>query len=128
MVHAAKCENALNMGLDSERRVDVEWDDQTPVKTPVVLLVESENRPGILASVSSAISDHGANIIEASIRNVSGEVTGSLTLTVEVSNIAQLNHILTIVSRQQGVLAVERVRDPNALRSRPQSRIKGRKK
>ncbi len=127
MIHAAKCENALNMGLDSERRVDVEWDMETAVKTPVTLLVESENRPGILASVSSAISDHGANIIEAAINSTPGELTGSLTLTVEVNNIAQLNHILTIISRQTGVLAVERIRDRNVLRQH-NPRAKSRKK
>jgi GTP pyrophosphokinase len=118
VIHSADCSNAMNLGHDSERRLDVEWDMETVGKAPATLLIESEDRPGILAGVSAVISDQGANITEAATRNVPGSGKGSITLTMEVADIRQLNHIIHVISQRPGVLSVERVRDRNALRSR----------
>ena len=70
-VHAATCPNVVNLLYDPERRIDVEWDkgaDASPYT--VRLKISVEDRRGILAAVSSRISDINTNIrdVEATSR------------------------------------------------------------
>ena len=51
-----------NLLYEIERRIPVEWAGTTQATFPVRLRIFTEDRPGILASITSAISDTGANI------------------------------------------------------------------
>jgi len=45
-----------------ERRIDVEWGGAAGSIFPVDLLIRAQDRPGMLADITSVISDTGSNI------------------------------------------------------------------
>lgn len=116
VIHTADCPNALNLGLDSERSVDVEWDVKTQGKHMAMMMVETEDRPGMLAQVSAAIAENGSNISEATIRVGGSQGRGYIYITVEITDLAHLQKIISAVMRQKGVISVERIKDKSALK------------
>ncbi|MGK7344694.1 MAG: RelA/SpoT family protein [Candidatus Nitrospinota bacterium M3_3B_026] len=116
VVHTADCPNALNLGLDSERSVDVEWDVKAEGKHTAMIMVETEDRPGMLAQVSAAIAENGSNISEATIRVGGRQGRGYIYITVEITDLAHLQKIMNAVMRQKGVLSVERIKDKSAFK------------
>jgi GTP pyrophosphokinase len=106
-VHYADCAQALQS--DPLRRVQVSWD--TAVKAPrkVRLTVHSQDQMGLLANVTRAITDSGANINSAQIKTTElGKAVNSFELTVEDAR--QLEKIKRRIEMVPGVIKVERVK------------------
>jgi GTP pyrophosphokinase len=109
-VHSAVCPNVVNLLYDPERRIDVEWDKATDSAPYTVRLkISVEDRRGILADVSSRISDINTNIrdVEATVDE---EQRGSIRMTVEISDVKHLDKVMRSLKSVEGVLAVERTR------------------
>ena len=68
-----------------------------------------EDRPGMLAAISSAISSANVNIAQAEIR-VTAERKGLNTFVLEVADLKQLQAAMQAIRKVTGVVAVERVR------------------
>jgi guanosine-3',5'-bis(diphosphate) 3'-pyrophosphohydrolase len=109
-VHSVACPNVVNLLFDPERRIDVEWDkgtDATPYT--VKLAIEVEDRKGILAEISTKISD-----INTNIRNVEatshGDSSAKISMTVEISDMKHLQKVLKSLKAVDGVLDVSRER------------------
>ncbi|MGE0394769.1 MAG: bifunctional (p)ppGpp synthetase/guanosine-3',5'-bis(diphosphate) 3'-pyrophosphohydrolase, partial [Vicinamibacterales bacterium] len=58
-VHAASCTNVLNLMVDPERQIDVEWDSGTAddAAYTVRLTMQVEDRQGMLAAISARVSE-----------------------------------------------------------------------
>jgi GTP pyrophosphokinase len=109
-VHAATCPNVVNLLYDPERRIDVEWDKTTDAAPYTVRLRISVNdRRGILADVSSRISDINTNIRDVEATVDEGQ-RGSIRMTVEINDVKHLDKVLRSLKSVEGVLAVERTR------------------
>jgi guanosine-3',5'-bis(diphosphate) 3'-pyrophosphohydrolase len=109
-VHSALCPNVVNLLYDPERRIDVEWDKGSDAAPYTVRLkISVEDRRGILADVSSRISDINTNIkdVEATVDE---EQRGSIRMTVEISDVKHLDKVMRSLKSVEGVLAVERTR------------------
>ena len=109
-VHSALCPNVVNLLYDPERRIDVEWDKASDTAPYTVRLkISVEDRRGILADVSSRISDINTNIrdVEATVDE---EQRGSIRMTVEISDVKHLDKVMRSLKSVEGVLAVERTR------------------
>ena len=107
-VHAATCPNVVNLLYDPERRIDVEWDKSADVSPYTVRLrIAVEDRKGILADVSTKISDINTNIrdVEAT---VGADQRGSIRMTVEIQDVKHLDKVLKAIRNIEGVLAVDR--------------------
>ncbi|MBI5814292.1 MAG: bifunctional (p)ppGpp synthetase/guanosine-3',5'-bis(diphosphate) 3'-pyrophosphohydrolase [Nitrospinae bacterium] len=115
VVHTADCPNAINLGLDSERCVEVEWDVKTVSTHSVMISVVTEDKPGMLANVSAVIADNGSNISEANIQT-SPDNRGRIYLTIGIHDLSHLRKIMSALMRQAGVISVERIRDRNAIK------------
>ncbi len=122
IIHTADCPNAINLGLDSERCVDVEWDVKSEGKHLAMISVQTKDKLGMLALVSSVIADNGANITDATLRTDSDK-RGYIYITVEVADTAQLQKVMNSVRQKKGVLRVERVRDRRAFLSSKSPKI-----
>ena len=61
-VHSKSCPNVQNLLYQVERRIDVEWGGAAGSIYPVNLLIRAQDRPGMLADITSVISDTGSNI------------------------------------------------------------------
>ena len=58
-VHSKNCPNVENLLYEAERRIPVEWAGSTQATFPVRLRIFTEDRPGMLAAITSVISDDG---------------------------------------------------------------------
>lgn len=104
-VHRRGCPRVLE--LDPERRVQVSWAEDVNVDLPVSLRVMTDDRSGILASVSSVFSSNGVNISEASCLSKDGRAENMFHF--RVGDLNRLREIMRGVAKLQGVINVERV-------------------
>jgi guanosine-3',5'-bis(diphosphate) 3'-pyrophosphohydrolase len=89
--------------------IDVRWDLAAGVDEPhkVAITMESVNRPGSLAQISSAIASCEANINNLVMRMISPDFH-QMMFEVEVRDLAQLTDVLATLKRTPGLSAVQR--------------------
>ncbi|WDR06107.1 bifunctional (p)ppGpp synthetase/guanosine-3',5'-bis(diphosphate) 3'-pyrophosphohydrolase [Devosia rhodophyticola] len=88
--------------------VDVRWDiGDSEQLYPVVITMESVNRPGSLAQISAAIAACDANINNLVMRMISPDFH-HMIFEVEVRDLAQLTDVLATLKRSPGVSAAQR--------------------
>jgi GTP diphosphokinase / guanosine-3',5'-bis(diphosphate) 3'-diphosphatase len=107
-VHTTGCPNAKNLMVNKERTIDVDWlaEDQQ-ASYPVTISVITENRQGLLAAVTSAISNIKTDIRDAHAA-LSADGHGIMDITTEVYDVKHLERVIKAVKSVDGVLEVER--------------------
>jgi GTP pyrophosphokinase len=108
-VHSVQCTNVEQLMYDSERRIDVEWtsgkDGQS--EFDVKLLLDVEDRQGLLAKIVSAVSEEKTNI-----KNVDAQTFGTsdarVSMIVGVTDRKHMERILGRIRRIKGVRAAQR--------------------
>jgi guanosine-3',5'-bis(diphosphate) 3'-pyrophosphohydrolase len=105
-IHRADCPNVLNLSDHPERRVEIEWEAEAGDRFYVRLVVEGDDRRGLLSEIAAAITETGTNIASADIRAVEGGMTGAFV--VEVQDLAHLKKVMNAIRRVKGVMAVHR--------------------
>ncbi len=109
-IHAADCPNIGAFRYDPERQVRVHWDERFKIAHQVKIRVTiAEDRPGLLAEISTAISSTNANITQAEIK-VTEEKRGLNSFVLEVFDLKQLQEAIQAIRRVKGVMRVERIR------------------
>jgi GTP pyrophosphokinase len=108
-VHTIDCPNSQSIGLGSDRQIDVEWDVKDHRPFPVGLKIISIDRRGLLAEITTAISNQKGNIISASVRTTEYK-TATSKFVIEITNLDHLKKIINTIRRIQGILQVERMR------------------
>jgi len=106
-VHAADCSNVEQLLMNPERQIPVAWRAAKGSTQPVKLQVEVEDRRGLLAEMTSKISDAETNIRHIDSRVESGR--GRITIIVDVSDVAHLQRVTNVLDKIPGVLRVTRV-------------------
>lgn len=110
-VHSAACKNVENLLLNPERRIDVSWAGESEAQRYAVRLeIYTEDRKGILAGITNAISNVGTNIVNAHADTVQGRY-GHIQVTVEVADTAHLEKVMNVIKQVDGVRDVERPSD-----------------
>jgi guanosine-3',5'-bis(diphosphate) 3'-pyrophosphohydrolase len=89
--------------------IDVRWDvsGREERDHKVVITMESVNRPGSMAQISSAIASCDANINNLVMRMISPDFH-QLIFEIEVRDLAQLTDVLLTLKRSPGISAVQR--------------------
>ena len=105
-VHAADCSNVENLLMNPERQVPVAWGVAKGSTQPVNLKVEVEDRRGLLAEITSRISDAKTNIRHINSRIESHR--GRINLIIDVADVDHLRSITLLLSKIPGVLGVVR--------------------
>ncbi len=105
-VHAAQCEKALLH--DPARKVPVTWDKETRVERAVQLRVLTDDRPGILATLSQTFNGAGVNIINANCR-ARRDGRAINTFTVAVRDSSQLRVVMKNLEALSGIHSVDRL-------------------
>ncbi len=109
-VHSTSCPNVESLLLDPEKRVAVSWmDDGRDTKYPVRLRIHTEDRTGILAAITTAISGANTNIVTVQARLLD-EGYGRIDMTVEVAGTNQLDKLMDLLKGLDGVREVSRAR------------------
>ena len=107
-VHAASCPNVERLLLDPERQIPVVWGPAKGVTQPVRLELLVDDRRGILAEITSQISDAQTNIRHIESRIDGGR--GRINVVVDVAAVDHLERIAQLLSKISGVRSVRRMR------------------
>ncbi len=110
-IHRADCPNLLTL-TDQDRRVEIDWQEQSGETYAVRLAVTGDDRRGLYADIMSAISGSGTNIKGADLHTKDGTAFG--TVFVEVDNLPHLAKVLKAIRRVKGVSSVERREAPES--------------
>ena len=108
-VHSSTCPNVMNLFYDPDRRIDVVWDSKSDnTQFTVCLTIEVEDRRGMLADVTSCISDTEINIrkIETSTRE---DEHAYISVTMDIDDLKHLQRVIKVLRAVSGVRDVERV-------------------
>ncbi len=110
-VHIKRCKNVSQLMVNPERIVEVEWAGKSDnAAYPVKLLAITENRTGMIAGITGAISDMKTGIRDARASILDDE-RGRIEVTVEVFDVKHLDKVINSIKSVPGVLDVERLQN-----------------
>jgi guanosine-3',5'-bis(diphosphate) 3'-pyrophosphohydrolase len=108
-VHTTRCKNVGQLMVNPERIVEVEWAGKSDnAAYAVKLLAITENRTGMIAGITGAISDMKTGIRDAHA-SVAPDERGRIEVTVEVFDVKHLDKVINSIKSVPGVLDVERL-------------------
>ncbi|OHE59395.1 MAG: hypothetical protein A2Z47_05250 [Thermodesulfovibrio sp. RBG_19FT_COMBO_42_12] len=106
-IHRKDCPNLDRLAVDNARLVDVEWKTEGDATSPVRLLIETVDRPGILANLSALISTVNVNISQITASSTEDK-RAYITFILEVKDKKQLSGLTHKIAQMEGVLKVGR--------------------
>ncbi|HKV07029.1 MAG TPA: bifunctional (p)ppGpp synthetase/guanosine-3',5'-bis(diphosphate) 3'-pyrophosphohydrolase [Thermoanaerobaculia bacterium] len=104
-VHSVDCPNVKNLLYNPEREIEVKWDQQKNDVYQVSLVIETEDRQGMLARLTEAITKAGSNITEIQAETYE---TGRASIGV-VCQLRDRKHLDKLLREVRGVAGVLRV-------------------
>jgi GTP pyrophosphokinase len=107
-VHSRLCPNVQSLMYDSERKIEVEWARNASDSFPVRIVVHTDDRPGMLAQLTSALSDENTNIRSLEAKTEEDQSGAVVEMTVDVRDKRQLEKLVASMRRISGVRDVER--------------------
>lgn len=108
-VHSTRCKNVKQLMVNTERIVEVDWAGKSDnASYAVKLLAITENRTGMIAGITGAISDMKTGIRDARA-SVAPDERGRIEVTVEVFDVKHLDKVINSIKSVPGVLDVERL-------------------
>jgi GTP pyrophosphokinase len=105
IVHTSNCPYIKRMG--QERIINVQWSLREEHTYPVHIKVICDDIKGILTEVSSIISSFDVNISYAQIETEN--MIATCTFIIDISNLNQLNQILSAIKQLKFVKSIERL-------------------
>jgi guanosine-3',5'-bis(diphosphate) 3'-pyrophosphohydrolase len=106
-IHTADCQ--LAMETDPERRIDVAWNRLKTAALPVRIRVLCHDIKGILAGITTAITNSEANISSAHVQ-CTVDKRGENTFEVNVVDLSHLQKVMNAIMKVKGVIKVERIK------------------
>ncbi len=105
-VHRADCVNLLKS--DPKRWLDVSWTGIAEKQFKVDIHVTAENKRGIFAEISAAISHDDVNIVNMSAHTTPADLAEA-KISLEVENLEHLNVLLQHLRQLSAVISVRRL-------------------
>ena len=106
-IHRRDCPNIERLVVEDARLVDVEWQSSGDSTANARLYVETIDKPGILANLSSLISSVNININHLEATSTQDK-KGHITFIIEVKDIVQLKVLIQKISQMEGILRGKR--------------------
>jgi GTP diphosphokinase / guanosine-3',5'-bis(diphosphate) 3'-diphosphatase len=110
-VHSVNCSNVQNLMYDAERKIDVEWARAVTHTFPVKLLARTEDRPGMLSQITTALFTEQTNIRSLETHGSENDGGAIIDMTLEVKDKRQLERVVSAIRRISGVRDIERVNE-----------------
>ncbi|GJL63318.1 MAG: GTP pyrophosphokinase [Nitrospirales bacterium] len=108
-IHTVGCPNLRALDWDHNRLVEADWDSGIAGTHSVKVSVLTLDRTGVLADISSAISDCQANITRAEI-STREDRKAVLDFVIEITNTLHLERMIKGIEQVEGVVNARRVR------------------
>lgn len=111
-VHRTDCINIINLPEEErERLIDAEWegspDEVSGEKYLAEIKIFANNRSGLLADITRALTEKNIDIISLNTR-VNKQGTATMATAFEISNREELNHIIDKIRSIESVIDIER--------------------
>jgi len=106
-VHVENCPRLLE--FDQERRIEVSWTPNREFTRPIKIKIMSQDKQGLLAEISGAITKLNCNIRGAKIATTQDR-RGVSVFEVEVKDLPHIENIIHAIRKIKGVIAVGRVK------------------
>ena len=98
-----RCRNVVNLMFAPERRIEVEWDGQADQAPYVVkLTMRVEDRKGMLAEISSKVSNINTNITNMEA-HAGTDRQARIEMTVEIRDVKHLDKVIKSIKGVDGV-------------------------
>lgn len=107
VVHRQTCKNIAEYRNHQEKWVHVEWEADIEREFLVKIRMSASNQRGVLATVSSMISDTNANIVNVEMKDRDDRYT-SLRFIIEVQNRLHLANVLRKIRTLKSVTQITR--------------------
>ncbi|NOQ70200.1 MAG: TGS domain-containing protein [Gammaproteobacteria bacterium] len=108
-VHRKDCKNILYLKeKDQARLIEVEWGDTDIQNYPVNILIQANDRHGLLSDITGTLSDDKVNVIAVNTMSNKSEQTARMAVTIEIRDLQQLTRIMDKISQLRNVLEVTR--------------------
>ncbi|KJU83327.1 GTP pyrophosphokinase [Candidatus Magnetobacterium bavaricum] len=106
-IHRLDCENFQRLAIDDSRMVQISWNAGADFTTTTRLYVETIDKPGILATLSSMISTFNINLSHLEARSAQDK-HAHFVFTLEVRDNVQLTNLSNKLMSADGVISVHR--------------------
>jgi len=108
-IHRSDCANALRLGVEDRARViDVAWEESGKDTYPVALQLSAYDRAGLLRDITAVVANEEVNVAGLSSEASEREQMAHVRLTVEVTDLAQLNRVMDRLTHLANVVEVRR--------------------
>ncbi|QZY57049.1 RelA/SpoT family protein [Crassaminicella profunda] len=107
-IHRADCVNILKETDYIDRFIEVEWNEDRQKSYETEIQIISSDRKGLLSEVTNVISDIKLTVTAVNARTTKDRIA-VVNLTIEITNIQQLDKLIKKIKAMQGVLDVHRV-------------------
>jgi len=106
-IHRKDCPNLETLAIDDARLVDVDWKPENETTTTARLVVETVDRPGIIADLSALMASVSVNIsyVEA---NTTQDKKAHINFNLDVKDKLQLTALMQKIAQTEGVLRIRR--------------------
>ena len=107
VVHRLRCPNCKGIMKHADNYFHLNWSESTHGFFQVLIQLESNNKPGVLAQVSNIIADHDSNINHLNVEPQAG-TTSKMSFTIEVKNRKHLADIMRDLHSDKSVIRLNR--------------------
>jgi GTP diphosphokinase / guanosine-3',5'-bis(diphosphate) 3'-diphosphatase len=110
-IHTRDCPSMAGLEDDAERKIEVEWEKKSQNAYPVRITIETEDKPGLLGKISSAIASWNVNISWANVETFKDK-TAILDFDIAIAHLDHLNKVINTIKDIKGVTKAERIKNP----------------
>lgn len=108
-VHRIDCKNILHLKeKEQSRLIEVEWGDSDTHGYPVQILINANDRHGLLSDITGTLSDDKINVIAVNTMSNKKDQTARMAVTIEIRDLQQLTRIMDKISQLRNVIDVSR--------------------
>ena len=105
-VHRVDCPNVK--GMEEERLIPASWDTAGDESYNATLVLTTENKGGLLATITTVISNAKLQIVGVNARLDEKTRTAEMTIVVEIKRASDLEDLVTKLRNIDGVLNIHR--------------------
>lgn len=106
-VHRADCPNALSLGSESGRQIEVSWNAAETDSYQVEIEIEGLDRPNLLTNIMNTLSERKTSVEAVTARTIKHESV-TVQLVLEIHDVEHLNNVMRALRQVNGVIGVHR--------------------
>jgi len=108
-IHRRNCRNVRQMvEADNPRLVDVSWRGQSDRRYAVDIQVDAYDRQGLLRDITAILTNEKVNVIGLNTSTGMDDHMARMTLSVEITDVAQMSRLIDRLAGLRNVLDVKR--------------------